>query len=104
MKPWDPPEERLYYRELAADLGYDVSSVAMQLRGMVDRPDLVFPSFTPSLPEALRETPNYFQILAERDILLHHPYQPPDSWEAVPPGVFKASTVIFPDSARAPIL
>lgn len=31
--------------------------------------------------------------------LIHHPYQPPDSWEAVPPGVFKASTVIFPDVA-----
>ena len=31
--------------------------------------------------------------------LIHHPYQPPDSWQAVPPGVFKASTVIFPDVA-----
>jgi cystathionine beta-lyase len=31
--------------------------------------------------------------------LIHHPYQPPDTWDAVPPGVFKASTVIFPDVA-----
>ena len=31
--------------------------------------------------------------------LLHHPYQPPAGWGAVPPGVFKASTVIFPDVA-----
>ncbi|HOB96912.1 MAG TPA: PLP-dependent transferase [Aquabacterium sp.] len=30
--------------------------------------------------------------------LLHHPYQPPAGWGAVPPGVFKASTVIFPDT------
>ncbi len=30
--------------------------------------------------------------------LLHHPYQPPDTWDAVPPGVFKASTVVFPDT------
>jgi cystathionine beta-lyase len=30
--------------------------------------------------------------------LIHHPYQPPASWDAVPPGVFKASTVIFPDT------
>jgi cystathionine beta-lyase len=30
--------------------------------------------------------------------LLHHPYQPPDTWDAVPPGVFKASTVIFQDT------
>ena len=31
--------------------------------------------------------------------LIHHPYQPPDTWGAVPPGVFKASTVVFPDVA-----
>jgi cystathionine beta-lyase len=31
--------------------------------------------------------------------LIHHAYQPPASWDAVPPGVFKASTVIFPDVA-----
>ena len=31
--------------------------------------------------------------------LIHHPYQPPAGWGAVPPGVFKASTVIFPDVA-----
>jgi len=31
--------------------------------------------------------------------LIHHTYHPPDSWDAVPPGVFKASTVIFPDVA-----
>jgi cystathionine beta-lyase len=30
--------------------------------------------------------------------LLHHPYQPPAGWGAVPPGVFKASTVVFPDT------
>jgi len=47
----------------------------MQLRGMLNRPDLVFPAFTPSLPEVLRETPNYFQVLSERDILLYHPYE-----------------------------
>jgi len=38
----------------------------------------------------------------DRDLitdLIHHPYQPPDNWAAVPPGVFKASTVIFPDVA-----
>jgi cystathionine beta-lyase len=31
--------------------------------------------------------------------LIHHPYRPPAGWDAVPPGVFKASTVIFPDVA-----
>ena len=47
----------------------------MQLRSLIDRPDLVFPPFTPSLPASLRDEPNYFQVLAERDILLYHPYQ-----------------------------
>jgi cysteine-S-conjugate beta-lyase len=27
--------------------------------------------------------------------LIHHPYVPPTGFEAVPPGVFKASTVFF---------
>jgi len=31
--------------------------------------------------------------------LIHHPYQPPDNWGAVPPGVFKASTVTFDNVA-----
>ena len=31
--------------------------------------------------------------------LIHHPYTPPDGFEAPQPGVFKASTVIFPDTA-----
>jgi cystathionine beta-lyase len=31
--------------------------------------------------------------------LIHHPYQAPDNWAAVPPGVFKASTVMFPNVA-----
>ena len=31
--------------------------------------------------------------------LIHHPYVAPDGWAAVPPGVFKASTVMFPNVA-----
>ncbi len=31
--------------------------------------------------------------------LIHHPYQPPEGFAAVPPGVHKASTVIFPNVA-----
>ena len=31
--------------------------------------------------------------------LIHHPYQPPADFQAPQPGVFKASTVIFPDVA-----
>ncbi|MBI5257319.1 MAG: PLP-dependent transferase [Burkholderiales bacterium] len=31
--------------------------------------------------------------------LIHHPYEPPAGFDAVPPGVFKASTVMFPNVA-----
>lgn len=31
--------------------------------------------------------------------LIHHPYRPPAGFDAVPPAVYKASTVIFPDVA-----
>ena len=31
--------------------------------------------------------------------LIHHPYKPPDSFAAPQPGIFKASTVFFPDVA-----
>ncbi|MGK2913360.1 MAG: polyphosphate kinase 1 [Porticoccaceae bacterium] len=47
----------------------------MQLRSMINRPDLVFPPFTPSLPEPLRDDPNLFQRISNEDILLHQPYQ-----------------------------
>lgn len=30
---------------------------------------------------------------------IHHPYQPPEGWAAMPVGVFKASTVLFKDTA-----
>jgi cystathionine beta-lyase len=34
-----------------------------------------------------------------RTALIHHPYRPPAGFEAPQPGVYKASTVIFPDVA-----
>ena len=40
--------------------------------------------------------------MPERDLatqLIHHPYQPPAGFDAPQPGVFKASTVIFPTTA-----
>ncbi|HEY0821408.1 MAG TPA: cystathionine beta-lyase [Rhizobacter sp.] len=35
----------------------------------------------------------------KRTGLIHHPYTPPDGFEAVAPGVHKASTVVFPNVA-----
>jgi cystathionine beta-lyase len=31
---------------------------------------------------------------------IHHPYQPPEGFTAVPPGVYKASTILFKDCAE----
>lgn len=41
----------------------------------IDRPDLNFPTFVPQYPKFSKPTRNLFNILDERDILLHHPYQ-----------------------------
>ena len=41
----------------------------------IERPDLKFPRFTPRQPEALAAERNPFEAIAERDILLHHPFE-----------------------------
>ncbi|MFT3801790.1 MAG: polyphosphate kinase 1 [Burkholderiaceae bacterium] len=45
-----------------------------QVIDLVDRPDLKFPVFEPSVPADLRGD-DLFAAVARRDILLHHPYQ-----------------------------
>lgn len=47
----------------------------MQLPDLVDRPDLKFPPFIPSLPLLLEKKVNLFDAISQGDILLHHPYQ-----------------------------
>ncbi|MEX2499115.1 MAG: polyphosphate kinase 1 [Wenzhouxiangellaceae bacterium] len=39
-----------------------------------DRPDLLYPPFTPHVPAALAAGNNLFAALRRRDFLLHHPY------------------------------
>ncbi|MEP7185590.1 MAG: polyphosphate kinase 1 [Rhodanobacter sp.] len=41
----------------------------------IDRPDLKFPRFNPQLPSALESNRNKFDLISQRDVLLHHPYQ-----------------------------
>ena len=42
----------------------------------IDRPDLKFPSFTPSVPAAIEVgDEDLFETIARQDVLLHHPYQ-----------------------------
>ncbi|MDR3388395.1 MAG: polyphosphate kinase 1 [Rudaea sp.] len=41
----------------------------------VERPDLKFPKFVPRLVAAVSAERNLFEAIAERDILLHHPFE-----------------------------
>lgn len=45
------------------------------LPDMVERPDLKFTGFTPKIPDELQLGHSIFDVLSERDLLLHHPYQ-----------------------------
>ena len=47
----------------------------IEIPDQVDRPDLKFPPFTPSLPKTLDKRHGIFEALRKNDILLHHPYQ-----------------------------
>ncbi|MDF0605429.1 polyphosphate kinase 1 [Neisseriaceae bacterium TC5R-5] len=47
----------------------------MQVPDLVDRPDLKFRTFTPTLPDILRKKTSLFEAIRQSDILLHHPYQ-----------------------------
>ncbi|SEN41241.1 RNA degradosome polyphosphate kinase [Palleronia pelagia] len=41
-----------------------------------DRPDLLWPSFTPRVPERVQDHEgNMFAAIAQKDMLLHHPYE-----------------------------
>jgi len=50
-------------------------------------------------PEPTAAQPQSAAGLQAATALIHHPYQPPAGFEALPPGVFKASTVFFPNVA-----
>lgn len=51
----------------------------MSVPDMVNRPDLRFPPFTPSIPASLNENRSIFNVIRQQDILLYHPYQSFDS-------------------------
>jgi len=47
----------------------------MALTNMIDRPDLLFPKFSPGMPKALEEGNYIFAAVDKEDQLLLHPYQ-----------------------------
>jgi polyphosphate kinase len=42
---------------------------------LVQRPDLKYPVFTPGLPRRLVANTDFFAVIRQKDLLLHHPYQ-----------------------------
>ena len=47
----------------------------LAINELVERPDLIFPGFTPDVPPRLQKTQSIFDALGNGDILLHHPFQ-----------------------------
>jgi polyphosphate kinase len=47
----------------------------MHLYEQCDRPKLKYPAYKPNMPNALNVQEDYFSVIKERDVLLHHPYQ-----------------------------
>jgi polyphosphate kinase len=47
----------------------------LQLHDLIDRPELVYPGFTPGIPPRLLKTTSIFETLHNGDILLLHPFQ-----------------------------
>jgi len=56
---------------------------------LIDRPDLKFPPFAPRILPAVAEELNLFDLIGERDVLLHHPFE---SFSAVTELLRQAST------------
>ncbi|MDB6092508.1 MAG: Polyphosphate kinase [Verrucomicrobia bacterium] len=46
----------------------------MSLYELIDRPDLKYPPFTPADSPLLRGAANIFDVIRDRDVMLHHPY------------------------------
>ncbi len=42
---------------------------------LVDRPDLKYPAFTPTMPRQLEASKSIFEAIRKKDILLHHPFE-----------------------------
>jgi polyphosphate kinase len=47
----------------------------IHLPGLINRSDLKFPYFQPSIPDKLRQSKSIFEVLRKQDVLLHHPYE-----------------------------
>lgn len=70
MDQFDLNDRDLYYCEGPVNLGR-----LEAITELVDRAELKFPSFRPSVSERLRGSENFFDTIRHGDILMHHPYE-----------------------------
>ena len=63
-------EQDLYYCNGPVNLGR-----LEAIPELVERVDLKFSGFRPSVPEQLRHSENIFETISQGDILIHHPFE-----------------------------
>ncbi|KAF3982080.1 MAG: polyphosphate kinase 1 [Methylococcales symbiont of Hymedesmia sp. n. MRB-2018] len=62
--------ERIFYAKGPVNL-----SRLLEIYNMIERPDLKFISYKPSVPSRLGRKKNIFEAIKKQDFLLHHPYE-----------------------------
>lgn len=82
----------------------------MSLHERTERPDLKYPPFAPAEPAFMRAAGSIFDVIRERDVLLHHPY---DSFQPVvefieqaahDPAVLAIKQTLYRTSGDSPIV
>ncbi|WP_428355844.1 polyphosphate kinase 1 [Methyloprofundus sp.] len=85
-------------------------SRVQEISDLVDRPDLKFTPYKPSIPNQLGRNKNYFQAIKKQDILLHHPYEsfsPVVEFirqAAIDPDVLAIKQTLYRTSSDSPIV
>ena len=78
--PQDITDFLLRHFALAKDDLYQVNGPVnlnrlMAIYDLVERPDLKYPAFTPSVPKRLIAKEDIFAVMREGELLLHHPFE-----------------------------
>lgn len=66
---------RLQQRDLYLVNGPVNINRILSVTDLVERPDLVYPAFSPAMPKRLDKSKNIFEIIRKQPVLLHHPYE-----------------------------